>query len=122
MIKLERIEKLILIFLVAALILGIAVSAFRKARPAATVKIEKFDPGRYKGSAADSLPARDAIDINSATAEELEAIKGIGKRIAGRIVEYRYQNGPFTSIDELKNVKGVTVGLFEKIKGRIRAE
>ena len=49
-------------------------------------------------------------------------IKGIGETIAERIVEYRYNNGNFASIDDIKNVKGVGVALFEKIKTRITVE
>lgn len=48
------------------------------------------------------------IDINSADAETLaEAIKGVGPKIANAIVGYRDQNGPFESVDDLQNVKGV---------------
>ena len=49
-------------------------------------------------------------------------IKGIGRTISERIVEYRYNKGSFASIDDIKNVKGVGVALFEKIKTRIKTE
>ncbi len=122
MIKFERLEKAILIFLVAALLLGITVSALRKARPPAVVKIEKFNAEKYKTAFDDISPSDQRIDINNASLEDLMKIKGIGKTIAGRIVEYRYNNGTFTSVDDIKNVKGVGAALFEKIKTRIRVE
>ena len=122
MIKLERVEKAILIFLIAALILGMAISALRKARPPITVKIEKFNVEQYKDNAADLSLSDERIDINSASLKDLMKIKGVGKTIAGRIVEYRYRNGSFASIDDLKNVKGVGVALFEKIRNRIKVE
>jgi competence protein ComEA len=51
---------------------------------------------------------RDRININTATAEELEALPSIGEVIAARIVGYREQNGPFRSVDDLIHVQGIT--------------
>ena len=122
MTKLERLERTILIFLVAALILGLAISALRKLHPPARVTIEKFNTEAYKTAIDDAGLADQKVDINSASTEELMRIKGIGETIAERIVEYRYNNGNFASIDDIKNVKGVGVALFEKIKTRITVE
>jgi competence protein ComEA len=47
-----------------------------------------------------------AVNINTATAEELDAVKTISPAKAKAIVDYRTQNGPFKSLDELKKVKG----------------
>ena len=47
------------------------------------------------------------ININTATADELTLLPGIGTTLAERIVAYRQTHGPFTSIDELVNVKGI---------------
>ena len=122
MTKLERLERGILIFLVVALIAGLTVSALRKLRPPYKVTIEKFNEKEYKIATDDVGLSDQKIDINSASAEDLMKIKGIGKTISERIVEYRYNNGSFTSIDDIKNVKGVGVALFEKIKNRIKKE
>jgi competence protein ComEA len=56
------------------------------------------------------------VDINLAESWLLEALPGIGEVLAGRIIEYREQNGPFQNINELTKVKGITVSLYEKIK------
>lgn len=47
------------------------------------------------------------IDINSATVSELQMLPGIGPVLAQGIVEYRQNNGPFASVDELIRVSGI---------------
>jgi competence protein ComEA len=47
-----------------------------------------------------------AVNLNTATKEELEAVKGIGPVKALAILDYRKKNGSFKSVDDLKNVKG----------------
>jgi competence protein ComEA len=59
------------------------------------------------------------ISINSATAAELDTLPGIGPAIAGRIIDYRNQNGGFKDINELKMVSGIGDKLYEKIKDRV---
>lgn len=56
------------------------------------------------------------VNINEAKQEELEKLPGIGPSIAKKIIEYREQNGKFTSIDELQEVKGIGEAKFENIK------
>ena len=59
------------------------------------------------GSAAEVQESLVRININKATAEELEALPGVGEVIAGRIVAYREENGPFRSADDLIHVEGI---------------
>lgn len=55
------------------------------------------------------------VNINQATAEEMaEAISGVGLVKAQAIVEYRKLNGPFETVDELSNVKGLGLKTIEK--------
>lgn len=61
------------------------------------------------------------IDINSASAGELDALPGIGPAIAERIVAHREANGPFESIEGLQDVKGVGAALFEQIAPLVTA-
>ncbi|MEL4105615.1 helix-hairpin-helix domain-containing protein [Oscillospiraceae bacterium WX1] len=56
------------------------------------------------------------ININTATATELEALDGIGPVLAQRIVDYRTQYGAFQSISQIKNVSGIGNQKFEAIK------
>jgi competence ComEA-like helix-hairpin-helix protein len=59
------------------------------------------------------------ININTASAETLMQLPGIGQSYAKRIVEYREANGPFSNIEELKNVKGIGDKIFEQNKDLI---
>lgn len=58
----------------------------------------------------------DKISLNHASLEELMTLKGIGETKAKSIIEYREQHGGFKSIDEVKNVKGISENLFEQLK------
>ncbi|CAG0997313.1 ComE operon protein 1 [Methylophilaceae bacterium] len=61
-------------------------------------------------------PAQAAVDINMASAAELETISGIGPKKAQAIVEYRKKNGPFKSADDLQKVKGLSKASVEKMR------
>ena len=58
------------------------------------------------------------ISINSATQEELQTLSGIGPSIASRIIEYR-KNNTFQTLEQIKEVKDIGDGLFNKIKDDI---
>jgi len=59
--------------------------------------------------------AADKININSASQQELESIKGVGPATAAAIIEYREQKGGFVSVEELTNVKGIGEKRLSKI-------
>lgn len=61
----------------------------------------------------------DKININTATAEELDKLPGVGPAKAEDIISYRESNGKFKNVDELKNVKGIGESSFEKMKEKI---
>ena len=62
------------------------------------------------------LAAEGTIDLNTATAKQLEQLPGIGKEIAQRIVSYRKDIGAFKSVDELLRVKGIGKRKLAKVK------
>lgn len=61
------------------------------------------------------------ININTANAEELTALPGIGEVLAGRIVSYREQYGSFLSTEELMDVAGISEKTYERIKEYVTA-
>lgn len=67
----------------------------------------------------DGAMAAQKIDVNTATAEELQQVKGIGPKKAEEIVKHRTANGPFKSVDDLANVKGIGEATVKKIKDQI---
>ncbi len=74
-------------------------------------------PSSLNGSTPNA--ATEKIDINTASAEELDKLPGIGPAIAKAIIDYRTQNGPFKTIETINDVKGIGDALFEKIKDQI---
>ena len=56
------------------------------------------------------------IDLNTASEDELSILPGIGPTLAKRIVEYRQDNGPYTSVEELLNVHGLGKSKLEQIR------
>ncbi|MHC3994909.1 ComEA family DNA-binding protein [Thiomicrolovo sp. ZZH C-3] len=62
-----------------------------------------------------SIPLLAGVNLNTATAEELESLKGIGPSTAAKIIEYRKEHR-FNSIEDIMNVKGVGEKTFLKIK------
>lgn len=61
----------------------------------------------------------DLVNINTADAERLATLKGIGPALAQRIIDYREQNGAFKTVDEIKNVRGIGDKKFSAFKDKI---
>lgn len=56
-----------------------------------------------------------SLNLNTASASDLDSLPGIGQSFADRIIEYRTTNGPFTAVEDLQKVKGIGAALFAKI-------
>lgn len=114
--KNTRIQPLVLLtFVFVAFILGLFAGRNLNRTP---VQIRSLPSAT---AAATDLPAETAptqpkiIDLNSATAEQLQTLPGIGPVIASRIIAYREYEGPFRTVGELVNVNGIGEKTLEEI-------
>lgn len=107
-------EKLILIFVGLVSLCGVTLSYYQKHSSIQTSKIDKF--------IQEKILKDKILNINTATKDELVKLPGIGEKIAQGIIEYRQSHGNFTSIDGLKNIKGISNNKLEKIKGCLTVE
>ncbi|TYB43688.1 ComEA family DNA-binding protein [Actinomadura chibensis] len=71
------------------------------------------------GPDAPGAPAT-PIDLNAATADQLDGLPGVGPVLAQRIVAYRTEHGGFRSVDELREVSGIGSRRFDDLKSRVR--
>lgn len=73
-------------------------------------------------AASPAAAAQDSrvLDLNLATAPELEALNGIGPSLAQRIVEYRQQHGPFKTVDDLLAIVGIGPKSLEAFRDQVK--
>ena len=112
--KATKTEKCLL-GLTAAFLCLLAGLCLRDARRTEPVILETELPVSCEELAPDLSP----LDLNTATAEELASLPGIGEALAERIVAYRTERGPFASTEEIMEVSGIGPGKFEGLKDRI---
>ena len=71
-------------------------------------------PDAAKTAPAAARPG--AVDLNSASEDQLQEVPGIGPSLAKKIVDFRKENGPFKSVDDLLKVRGVGEKSLEKLR------
>lgn len=75
--------------------------------------------GSSSSGASSGVTADGRIDLNTATAEQLETLPGIGPAYAKRILDYRAAHGRFTSVDELGNVSGIGEKRLQQLRDHV---
>ena len=70
-------------------------------------------------ASATSAEKHDKVNINTASAKELQKLDGIGHTVAERIVHYRDEHGPFKRAEDLRKIDGVGTTLWERNRERI---
>jgi competence protein ComEA len=112
---------------------GIGASTLDKLRPGLTVRPSRArvapgspvrtvlpSPGSPSPSRASPPSGAGRLELNGASAAELESLPGVGPVLAQRIVEERSRRGGFGSVDDLIAVKGIGSAVLERLRGRVR--
>jgi competence protein ComEA len=76
-------------------------------------------PAHGAATAAGAPSATAPIDLNTATADQLDALPGVGPATAQKIIDYRTQHGPFRNVDELEGVPGIGPSKLAQLKGLV---
>ncbi|MFL5737290.1 MAG: helix-hairpin-helix domain-containing protein [Actinomycetota bacterium] len=85
----------------------------------AKVPVSGTEPGTTTGSPAETGSTGALININTADATALEALPGIGEVLSQAIVDYRTQNGPFATVDDLENVSGIGPSIMDDVRDMV---
>ncbi len=76
-------------------------------------------PARGAAGSGGGGPSTGPVSLSSATAEQLDALDGIGPTLAARIVAWRSRHGGFSSVDQLLDVPGIGQTRLEALRGRV---
>lgn len=125
-------EQKVVLFLALSFVAGGALKEYEDhwqtlPPPAGNSILKEFAEPDFTTVSASRMEAVDAgtfltIPLNSATQTDLEHIPGIGPVTAKRILSYRATNGPFRTVEELLNVKGIGPKKMQKIRPYIRIQ
>ncbi len=121
-----------------AAIVGMTISYVGNSRPVprfaeTSTPVESSSPAADRDAAVDSeraeTPAETpagvsslAVNLNTATAQQLELLPGIGPALAQRIIEERARRGSFKSVDDLDKVKGIGPRTLAKLRPLVRVD
>lgn len=91
--------------------------------PNAGITQPTMNSGALQSKAAAPAPQQNGlVNINTAGAAELDTLPGIGPAIAERIIQHRQANGPFATIEDLKNVPGIGDKKFADLQHKITVQ
>ena len=103
MFGLTKQEEQVILFLLAVTLAGMGISFLRQNFAQAKVVVcLSQDIGK--------------VDLNHADKDTLKSVRGIGDKLAERIIEYRKSQGGFQALEELTDIKGITQSKYQKLK------
>lgn len=80
------------------------------------------ESGGQSSNASPDFLQKNPLDLNTATAQQLETLPGVGPKMAERILAFRAENGPFKAIDDLDEVKGIGEKRMEELRPLVRVK
>jgi competence protein ComEA len=83
------------------------------------VIVPRVGTGSPVGGSGAGPPPTAPVDLNSATVEQLDALPGVGPVTAQKIVDYRREHGPFTSVDQLDAISGIGPTRIDNLRGHV---
>lgn len=89
---------------------------------ASSSRASSSSPFTVIGTSTPSSSHTDLININTASVDKLNALPGIGPTTAQKIIDYRQEHGPFSSIQDIMNVSGIGPATFDQIKNLITVQ
>ncbi len=118
MFSFNRNEQIALILLSGALLVGAVVSLLARYAPDRTpdFEVRKAAVALPPAPAPDSVAAPAPINLNRASAQDLQRLPRIGPQTARRIVEHRKQHGPFRRLEDLTAVRGIGQKTVERLR------
>ncbi|MGZ8394319.1 MAG: ComEA family DNA-binding protein [Nitrospira sp.] len=87
--------------------------------PHASPPGEEATPSVPSGSSRVASHESRQVDQNHATASDLEALPGIGPKLAQRVIEHRASHGPFMKVEDLRQVKGIGHKKFDRLRPHV---
>ena len=126
MFSLTRKEQIVVCVLSGALVVGAAISYWDGRHPDAIQEFHvtpALKPPVDDSSRIEDVPFGDhKVDLNGATAQELEQLPGIGPKMAARLIAWREKHGVFRSVEDLKKVRGIGEKTFTKLAPLVKVE
>lgn len=114
--KLERYVFAAAMLVTAAIIVFNIVELPNEEQPIISSQVETTTEQESDSAVQAMAPISDIVNINTATIDELQSVKGIGYNLAYQIVAYRKVIGGYSSLEQLMNIKGISQRVFEQIK------
>lgn len=114
--SLNRRERAILLLVSAAFLVGAGVSYWRRVELRRQAALNPVTVVRDAGTGSDSVAGQRPVDLNRATARQLDGLPGVGPVLASRIIDFRQRKGGFRSISELRTVPGIGEKRYSALK------